>query len=197
MQYQGLTGFFLLFFPYIFPLQVQNVFHEVLHAGGAVLFHALGEMAVFIQGKGGGGVAHVGLHGFYIVPGPDRVHGISVPICYNKDKSGTPLKLKENRTCPYSFSNQIPGKIRPLRLRSKRRCYVRDKAKFSKPEARTYWHRKQNTAVQRSSHLLCTCAGEPTTYTMDSVHTAGPVYPFSGKYARKILRLDRSILCPP
>ena len=41
----------------------------------------------------------------------------------------------------------------------------------------------------------CTCAGEPTTYTMDSVHTAGPVYPFSGKYARKILRLDGSILC--
>ena len=36
----------------------------------------------------------------------------------------------------------------------------------------------------------CTCAGELTTYTMDSVHTAGPVYPFSGKYARKILRLD-------
>ena len=30
---------------------------------------------------------------------------------------------------------------------------------------------------------------------MDSVHTAGPVYPFSGKYARKILRLDGSILC--
>ena len=119
----------------------------------------------------------------------------AMPICYNKDKSGTPLKLKENRTCPYSFSNQIPGKIRPLRLRSERRCYVRDKAKFSKPEARTYWHRKQNTAVQRSSHLLCTCAGEPTTYTMDSVHTAGPVYPFSGKYARKILRLDGSILC--
>lgn len=38
----------------------------------------------------------------------------------------------------------------------------------------------------------CTCAGEPATYTMDSVHAAGPVYPFSGKYARKILRLDQS-----
>ena len=36
-----------------------------------------------------------------------------VPICYNKDKSGNPLKIKENRTCPYSFSNHIPSKIRP------------------------------------------------------------------------------------
>ena len=30
-----------------------------------------------------------------------------MPICYNKDKSGNPLKIKENRTCPYSFSNQL------------------------------------------------------------------------------------------
>jgi hypothetical protein len=36
----------------------------------------------------------------------------------------------------------------------------------------------------------CTCAGELPTYTMDSVHTAGLVYPFGWKYARKILRLD-------
>ena len=114
-----------------------------------------------------------------------------VPICYNKDKSGNPLRTKENRTCPYSFSNCFLSKIRLLRLRSERRCCVRNKAKFAKPG--NYRHRKQNTAaVQRSSQLLCTCAGEPTTYTMDSVHTAGPVYPFSGKYARKILRLDQS-----
>ena len=64
--------------------------------------------------------------------------GLCVPICYNKDKSGNPLKIKENRTCPYSFSNHIPSKIRPLRPRSERRCYVRDKAKYAKPGARTY-----------------------------------------------------------
>ena len=54
-------------------------------------------MAVFIQGKGGGGVAHVGLHGFYIVPGPDRVHGISVPICYNRllAKLGKAVKIAD------------------------------------------------------------------------------------------------------
>ena len=75
-------------------------------------------------------------------------------LCYNKDKSGNPLKIKENRTCPYSFSNHIPSKIRPLRLRSERRCYVRDKAKFAKPGARTYWNRKQNTAVQRNCRSL-------------------------------------------
>ena len=80
--------------------------------------------------------------------------GVCVPICYNKDKSGNPLKIKENRTCPYSFSNHIPSKIRPLRLRSERRCYVRDKAKFAKPGARTYWNRKQNTAVQRNCRSL-------------------------------------------
>ena len=80
--------------------------------------------------------------------------GECVPICYNKDKSGNPLKIKENRTCPYSFSNHIPSKIRPLRLRSERRCYVRDKAKFAKPGARTYWNRKQNTAVQRNCRSL-------------------------------------------
>lgn len=80
--------------------------------------------------------------------------GECMPICYNKDKSGNPLKIKENRTCPYSFSNHIPSKIRPLRLRSERRCYVRDKAKFAKPGARTYWNRKQNTAVQRNCRSL-------------------------------------------
>ena len=74
----GVGGFFCLFFPYVFPLQVQNLLHKVLHAGGAILLHALGEVTVFVQSEGGGGVAHVGLHGFYIVPGPDRVHGISV-----------------------------------------------------------------------------------------------------------------------
>ena len=53
--------------------------------------------------------------------------GTGVPICYNKDKSGNPLKIKENRTCPYSFSSYIPGKIRSLKRWTERGCYVRDK----------------------------------------------------------------------
>ena len=45
----GVGGFFCLFFPYVFPLQVQNLLHKVLHAGGAILLHALGEVTVFVQ----------------------------------------------------------------------------------------------------------------------------------------------------
>ncbi len=78
LQYQGLVGFSSCIFPYIFPLQIQNVLHEALHAGGAVLLHAFGEVAVFVQRESCGCVAHVGLYRFYIVPGPDRVHGVGV-----------------------------------------------------------------------------------------------------------------------
>lgn len=73
-----------------------------------------------------------------------------MPICYNKDKSGNPLKIKEKRTCPCSFSNHIPGKIRPQRPWTERGCFIKDKAKFTKSRARTCKHRKQNTAVQRN-----------------------------------------------
>lgn len=73
-----------------------------------------------------------------------------MPICYNKDKSGNPLKIKEKRTCPCSFSNHIPGKIRPQRPWTERGCCIKDKAKFTKSRARTCKHRKQNTAVQRN-----------------------------------------------
>ena len=43
-----------MFFPYVFPLQAQNVPDETLHPGGAVLSHTLGEVAVAVQRKGGG-----------------------------------------------------------------------------------------------------------------------------------------------
>lgn len=57
LKIQGLGGFSCVIFPYVFPLQVQNVLDEVLHSGGAVLRHALGEVAVAVQSKGSGGVA--------------------------------------------------------------------------------------------------------------------------------------------
>ena len=67
-----------MIFPYIFPLQLHNVPDEVLHTGGAILFHAVGDMAVLVQSKSGGSVSQTGLHSLDIVPGPDRVHGVGV-----------------------------------------------------------------------------------------------------------------------
>ena len=169
----------------------QSVLQKAAHLIRRGLLHLGGHMGVSVQRESRAVVAQHTGYRLYVHPIEQGRRGECVPICYNKDKSGNPLRTKENRTCPYSFSNCFLSKIRLLRLRSERRCCVRNKAKFAKPG--NYRHRKQNTAaVQRSSQLLCTCAGEPTTYTMDSVHTAGPVYPFSGKYARKILRLDQS-----
>ena len=36
-------------FPYVFPLQVQNFLYESLHAGGAVLLHALCEVSISVK----------------------------------------------------------------------------------------------------------------------------------------------------
>ena len=36
-------------------------------------------MTIDVQRKGGGGVAQIALHGFDIVPGPERGHGVAVP----------------------------------------------------------------------------------------------------------------------
>ena len=56
--------------------------------------------------------------------------GLCVPICYNKDKSGNPLKIKEKRTCPCSFSNHIPGKIRSQRPWTERGCCIKIQRDF-------------------------------------------------------------------
>ncbi len=85
---------------------------------------------------------------------------------------------------PYPKQNKAAGTaVRKEMLRKKQSkiCQTR----------RTYLlELKTKYGSAKERQFLCTCAGELTTYTMDSVHTAGPVYPFSGKYARKILRLD-------
>ena len=46
MYSQGLGSFSYVIFPYVFPLQAQHVLDKVLHSGGAVLRHALSEVAV-------------------------------------------------------------------------------------------------------------------------------------------------------
>ena len=52
--------FFYLFtgdYPSIYPLQVQNVLDIGFHAGGALPLHLVGDVPVYVQGKGCGGVA--------------------------------------------------------------------------------------------------------------------------------------------
>lgn len=129
---------------------LQRHLHKVSHLFRRLLLHPGSDMGVSIQRKTRGKMSqHMGqrLDVDAILQGNC---GKSVPICYNKDKSGNPLKIKEKRTCPCSFSNHIPGKIRPQRPWTERGCCIKDKAKFTKSRARTCKHRKQNTAVQRN-----------------------------------------------
>lgn len=65
-------------FPLFFPLQVQNVFDETFHAGGAVLLHLLREVAVSVQGEGCRRVTKIALDSFYIITGPNRVHCVGM-----------------------------------------------------------------------------------------------------------------------
>ena len=53
-------------FPYVFPLQVQNIFDEVLHALRTGLFHLFRDMAVNVKGEAGRGVAEIPLHRLYM-----------------------------------------------------------------------------------------------------------------------------------
>ncbi len=64
--------------------------NELLHPVRAGPFHLLRDVAVYIQGKGGGMVSQVALHRLYIVSGPERIHGIGVPLRYNYDKPEKP-----------------------------------------------------------------------------------------------------------
>ena len=58
-------------FPLVFPLQLQNVLDEALHALCAGPFHLVRNMAVHIQSKGCCGMAQVSLHRLDIVPRSD------------------------------------------------------------------------------------------------------------------------------
>lgn len=64
----------------IFQRGIQNTSYKALHAGGAVLLHPLGEVAVPVQRERRRGVPKVALHRFDIIPGPDSVHGIAVRV---------------------------------------------------------------------------------------------------------------------
>ena len=58
-------------FPLVFPLQLQNVLDEALHALCAGPFHLVRNMAVHIQCKGRSSVSQVALHRLDVVPRSD------------------------------------------------------------------------------------------------------------------------------
>lgn len=75
----GPGGFVVCIFPFISPLsQLQHVLDEALHPGGAILPHAVREVAVLVQSKGGGGVSQIALDGLYIITRSDSVHRVGV-----------------------------------------------------------------------------------------------------------------------
>ena len=77
-------------FPLVFPSQIQNALYEAVHAVRAVLLHAFGKVAVSVQRESRCRVPKVALDSFYIVPGPDCVHRVCVPLRYNYDKPEKP-----------------------------------------------------------------------------------------------------------
>lgn len=79
VRLQGFSAFLEASFPLCFPLPAGNALYELLHPGGAGLLHLVGDVAVDIQGKGGGGVAHVALDGLDVIAAPDGGHSVGVP----------------------------------------------------------------------------------------------------------------------
>ena len=67
---------FRLLYPFSGAGHASN---KCLHSVRTVLLHLVRDMTIDVQRKGGGGVAQIALHGFDIVPGPDRGHGVAVP----------------------------------------------------------------------------------------------------------------------
>ena len=67
-----------------------KAFDKPLHSLGALPLHAGGGMGIGAEGKCRRGVAQIILHGLYIIPGPETVHGISMPLRYNNDKPEEP-----------------------------------------------------------------------------------------------------------
>ncbi len=72
LESQRFQGILLSFDPYADPYRIfaglsGHLADKLLHALGGLLAHLLGDMAVYVQGEAGGGVAQVALDGFDIV----------------------------------------------------------------------------------------------------------------------------------
>lgn len=82
-----------LVFPLVFPLQIQNTLYEALHALGAVLSHAFGDMPISVQRESGGSVSKIALYTFHIIPGSERVYRKSMSGIMETDS------LQPSRLC--------------------------------------------------------------------------------------------------
>ena len=90
------------------------------------MFHLVGDVPVYVQGKGGGGMAEIALHRLDIVPGTDGGHGVGVPLWHNKDKSENHCGATGWLVCPNSFFTNFPAKSRHNEGCQKVRCTIKD-----------------------------------------------------------------------
>ena len=66
----------------------------LLHAFGAVLFHAAGHMSIDVQREGSGVMAQVFLHGLDVIARLQTVHGKGMPLRYIYDKPEESRNIK-------------------------------------------------------------------------------------------------------
>lgn len=93
------------------PLQVSDALDVGFHAGGAGLFHLVGDVAVHVQGERCRCVAQVSLHRFDIVTGADSGHGVAVAQIVKAgvraaDAGHDPLELLRDRP-----GHQVPADL--------------------------------------------------------------------------------------
>ena len=90
------------------------------------MFHFIQNMPVNIQGKGGGGMAHVFLYGLNVIL-LERKHCVSMPLWHNKDKSENPCVATGWLVCPYSFSTKNGPQMGSTGGSEKLRLHLKDK----------------------------------------------------------------------
>ena len=67
-----------------------NCADKTLHAVGTFALHLVGHMPIYVQRKGGSGVAQIALCGLDVISGADRGDSVGVPLRYNYDKPEKP-----------------------------------------------------------------------------------------------------------
>ena len=76
--------------PLLLPLSGQDVLNEAVHAYCTFFVHLVGDMAINIQSKSGGGMAQISLDRFDVITGAEGCNCESVPLRYNYDKPEKP-----------------------------------------------------------------------------------------------------------
>ncbi len=147
LEINGFGGFILCFSALS---QLQHILDKALHAGSAILPHAVREMTVFVQGKGGGGVSQVALDGLYIIPRPDGVHRVGMPLWHNKDKSESPCGATGWRFVLILFPLKSGLKMGSTGGGDKQGLHLKDKFSHANSSA---------IILCNSSHKLLICFG--------------------------------------